>query len=124
MVGVVRQVNKFLGHFLLEVKLGVNPLQRNYRALQRLELRSFLGRILRKLAVLLADRGAQTFDLFAQVWKLLHIAFPALDFLVENDAIEPFTPLPKLPGKIEMGTRNKAEAVDVLLDHVLGFLNP
>ena len=58
------------------------------------------------------------------MWKLLHVSFPALDFFVENHSVEALFSLGKFPGQIEMGTGNKAEAVDVLLHHAFSLLNP
>ena len=63
------------------------------------------------------------FHLFAQAREVLHVSFAALDFLIENHAIEAFAALEELPGKFQMRARDKAKATDVLLDHPFGFLN-
>ena len=64
------------------------------------------------------------FHLFAEPRELLHVALPALDFLVENHPIEPFAAFDQFLREIEVRLRDKTEAIDVLLHHVFGFLDP
>src|SRR5204863_79066 len=93
-VRVVRQVHKFLCNSLLEVKMRINPLQRSHSSLQGPELLgSFLRGVARKIAKFMSDRRAELLHLFTQTREVLHVSFAALDFLIENHAVEAFAPL-------------------------------
>ena len=61
--------------------------------------------------------------LFTQARQVLHVSFAALDFLVENHAVEPFASLEQLQGKIQIGARDEAESTNVLLHHRFGVFN-
>ena len=63
------------------------------------------------------------FHLFAEPREIFHIPLPALDFLVENHPIESFPALDQLLSEIQVGLRDKTEAIDVLQHHVFGFLD-
>ena len=72
---------------------------------------------------MLADRVTQSSDLFAQARKLFHVALATLDFLVQNNAIESFFPLEQFAGQVEVSTHSESEPINVLLHHVLRFLD-
>ena len=54
--------------------------------------------------------------MLAKAGERFHVAFAALDFFVENDAIEAFTLIDKLLCEINMSSCDEAEAVEKFLD--------
>jgi hypothetical protein len=121
---LVRKVDEFLRHLLLEVELRIQLLQRGDRFLECLEL--FLvdaRRAIQQLAILIGDRVAQFLHLLAQARQHLHVALAALDLLVENHAIEALAAVGQLVGQIQVRLGDEAEAVDQPLHHRLGFFD-
>ena len=69
------------------------------------------------------DRSAQLLHLLTQAWQVLHVSFTALDFLIEDHAIEPFPAFDEFLGEIQMAAGNKAEATEMFLHHRFSLLN-
>src|ERR1700730_6739415 len=112
---LIRQMDKFLRHFLFEIKFWIKTLQRSYRFLESFNfLRVFLSRSLQKLAVVLADQLVQLLHLRAQPRQQLHITFAALDFFIEYHSVETLAALGQLPGQIEVRLGDKAKAINML----------
>ena len=61
--------------------------------------------------------------MFAQTRQIFHVPFPALDFFIEDHAVEAFPALEEFAGKIEMTPSNKPETVKMLLHHGFSLLN-
>ncbi len=108
----VRQVHELFGHLLLEIKLWIQLLQRRVLPFEFLAALVAL-RALRRLARLMQTRqiDADAIQLIAQFWQHFQIPLPALDFLVENDAVETFAAFNQLVRQIEMCARDESEPV-------------
>ncbi len=123
-MGFVGEVHEFLGHLLLEKELRVKRLQLRRAAFSKfLRLRGVALRPLGDLSIMSGQLGAHFLHLPAEPRQLLHVALAALDFLVEDDAVETLAALGKLGREIEVRLRHEAETVDVLLHHLFRFFD-
>ena len=75
------------------------------------------------LGVLLANRSAQFLDLLAKARQHLHVALAALDFLVENHAVETLAAFGQFLREIEVRLGDETKAVDEPLHHDLRLLD-
>ena len=124
----VRQVHEFLGDLLFEVEFRVELLQRVDALSGKPSIascRAFLPAVDR-CSVLLRRCASLSFShLLAKPRQHLHVALAALDFLVENHAVETFAAFGQLLRQIEMRVRDETKAIDMTSATIdLGFLDP
>src|SRR5204863_9183366 len=98
-------------------------LQRGQRFLKSLEPLAVFLRAPGKLSVILGNGVGEILYLLAQARQYFHVTLATFDLLIQNHAVEPFAAFREFLRKIKMGARSKAEAIDVLLHHVLRFLD-
>src|SRR5437588_1787819 len=122
---LVRQMDEFLSDLLLEIKFRVKLLQRSDRFLESLRLaRVTSPGPMKHLRIQLPDGTAELFHLLAQARQHLHVALAALDFVVEDHAIEPLAAVGYSLGEIAVRLGNTAKPSDEALHHDLRFLDP
>src|SRR6516165_11606424 len=116
-------MDKFFGDLLFKIKFWIETLDRRERSIKCFQPVCVFFRTARELRVVLRNRVAYFLHLLAQARKNFHVTFAALDFLIENDAVESFAALREFLGKIEMRAGGESEAINMLLHHVFRFFD-
>ena len=115
---LVREVHKLLGDLLFEVKLRVELLKGAVclgKFLMRLGVGA-LGMLAQHRLISASGLISGLFHMLAQLRQRFHVALPALDLLVKNDAVEAFPPFIQLQGEIEISPGDEPKTVHELLN--------
>ena len=120
----IGQVNELLGHPLLEEELRIKDLQFGDGFLKLLLPCGIEPAGAGESLVFVRQFPAHLLHFFAETREQLHVALPALDFLVEDHAIEAFAAFDQLRRQLEVSVRDESKAMNMHRDASFGFLDP